>query len=237
MNELMPLNFGHCRTDEAGYDATVIDKLKRYWLTSYGMGQMFGAKSPKDYVSILRHRFPNLPKGRAFTVKALDGKQRESFVYDLLEVFEYARHSDLPGAKQYVARFPYIMLDSQSGKIKPRPPKPQRKLIAIEGLKELDGVCWGDRLDTRKRVAEAAGMSYQHTYWHAKQMPGFKYGKGRKAVIIRKRLPLWLKIEELLQTGLQGKEVAQKLHISEATVSAYINIYSKKIGELLANES
>jgi hypothetical protein len=234
MNELIPLSFDSFKTDEAVYDATVIDKLKRYWLTSYGMGQLFGAKNPRQFADYMRRRHPHLPKGSVGSVQTVDGKIRQTTIYTLLEAFEYASYATLPRAKEYVRRFPYIMLDIQSGKIKPMPHRQRRKLIALEGLKEIECVRYGERVEARQRVAESAGMSLKSTYRLEKLTPEHRYSRGWKALIIRKYLPLWLRIDELLSQGLQQKECARRLNISKGQVSMYVNYYSKKIGELLA---
>ncbi|NTU43279.1 MAG: hypothetical protein HGA78_09590 [Nitrospirales bacterium] len=238
MNELVPFHFGQFQTQEAVYSADPLEWVKRYRFTRKAMGDFLysGSKDPQKVIDKIIERNPHLKTlSIPVTVTGMTGQKYGVETYDIWGLYKISIESDAPRKKDFLKAFPDFLLALQSGKIKPLPPKARnKKVLALEGLKEIENLPYGERVEARQRFAEGVGMSLKTSYRLEKLTPEHRYTRGWAKRIIEKHLPLWLQMEQLLSQGHTQKETARLLGVSTTVVSMYKNYYSKKIGELLA---
>jgi hypothetical protein len=182
------------QTTEAIWNLSSTDALDRFRMTRRGWGEWIGAKRPQAYIDILKHRYPLLPEGTTFAVKAVDGKERTVFTLSVIEFFRYACKSDLPKAKHFVYHFPDFLLALQKGGIKPPPINGCEPLLL-----EHPTIPKGQKKDHIRIVCESLGWTVSKYYRELKRVERImqvnlkptRYGGKRKPdkrLLLRKSL-------------------------------------------------
>jgi hypothetical protein len=108
MNDLVPFEHGEFRAQQACWTDARSVRFPRS-----EVGRIFGAtaKRPENLIDNIIKRYPNLSSlGTAVMVTAIHRKRAYSTtVFDFREIYTLAIHSDLPGAREYLLKFPALL--------------------------------------------------------------------------------------------------------------------------------